>query len=207
MLETLRSLQNLLSHQIPDGNEVKILERALSALLREVEKQKLAATDKPRASRPTRPGSRHIPAEVKRAVWARDGGRCAFVGENGHRCTARRFLQWHHVHPHGDGGPTTIQNIEMRCRRHNRYESDQYYGPHFADCEPEPHDLERVRCERERTFSCSWVTCECRVAADGKVNKPQDREEKTPNLAAVDLQRTLEVARAHEMRIRAHGIW
>jgi len=33
-----------------------------------------------------------VPASVKRAVWLRDGGRCAFVANNGRRCAARGFL-------------------------------------------------------------------------------------------------------------------
>ena len=44
--------------------------------------------------------SRHIPASVKRDVWRRDEGRCAYVGREG-RCTERGFLEYHHVRPHG----------------------------------------------------------------------------------------------------------
>jgi len=33
--------------------------------------------------------SRHVPAVVKRAVWLRDLGRCAFVGAGGQRCSLR----------------------------------------------------------------------------------------------------------------------
>ncbi|MBI3974886.1 MAG: hypothetical protein HY334_00665, partial [Armatimonadetes bacterium] len=75
--EKLRLAQALLRHQIPDGDPAKIFDRALTALLQELAKKKLAATDRPRKSRGTARGSRHIPAEVKRAVWSRDGGRMA----------------------------------------------------------------------------------------------------------------------------------
>lgn len=34
-------------------------------------------------------GSSSIPASIRRAVWARDGGRCTFVGPDGIRCTTR----------------------------------------------------------------------------------------------------------------------
>ncbi len=86
----LRLAQALLRHQIPDGDLGKIVDRALTALLRDVAKQRLAATDRPRGSRGQAPGSRHIPAEVRRAVWLRDGGRCAFISSGAARTMATR---------------------------------------------------------------------------------------------------------------------
>jgi 5-methylcytosine-specific restriction endonuclease McrA len=68
--------------------------------------------------------SRHIPAAVRRAVWARDEGRCAFIGSRG-RCTERGFLEFHHVLPFADGGAAVVENIQLRCRAHNQYESKQ----------------------------------------------------------------------------------
>src|SRR3990172_4823665 len=91
----LRLAQDLLRHQIPDGDLDQILSRALTALLEDLARQKCAATDRPREGRPTAPGSRHIPAEVKRAVWFRDAGRCVFVGASGRRRTATGFLGFH----------------------------------------------------------------------------------------------------------------
>ncbi len=127
--EKIRLAQNLLRHQIPDGDPAKIFDRALSALLRDLARQKIAATDRPRESRGAAPGSRHIPAEVKRAVWTRDGGRCAFVGSHGRRCTEQGFLEFHHVSPHAEGGEPTAENIQLRCRAHNAYEAELYFGP------------------------------------------------------------------------------
>ena len=65
---------------------------------------------------------------VKRAVWQRDGGRCAFSGTRG-RCVETGFLEFHHVVPFADGGETTSSNIELRCRAHNAYEAEQWFGP------------------------------------------------------------------------------
>jgi hypothetical protein len=129
MYTKLRLAQALLRHQIPDGDPAKIFDRALTALLQDLAKKKFAATDRPRGSRGTASGSRHIPAEVKRAVWMRDGGRCAFVGNNGRRCTEQGFLEFHHVAPHGAGGEPTADNIQLRCRAHNGYEAELYFGP------------------------------------------------------------------------------
>jgi len=127
--EKLRLAQDLLRHQIPDGDLDQVLSRALTALLEQLAREKFAATDRPRGGRPTAPGSRHIPAEVKRAVWLRDGGRCAFVGASGRRCTATGFLEFHHVTPYAVGGESTMDNIQLRCRAHNAYEAELYFGP------------------------------------------------------------------------------
>ncbi len=124
----LRLAQDLLRHQIPDGDPAAIFDRALTALLEELAKKKVAATDRPRESRDHVPGSRHIPAEVKRAVWLRDGGRCAFVGPNGRRCTEQGFLEFHHVTPYAVGGQPTLENIQLRCRAHNGYEAELDFG-------------------------------------------------------------------------------
>ncbi len=127
--EKLRLAQDLLRHQIPDGELGTIVDRALTALLADLAKTKFAATARPRGSRGPAPGSRHIPAEVRRAVWLRDGGRCAFVGRNGRRCTERGFLEFHHVVPYAAGGASTADNLQLRCRAHNSYEAERHFGP------------------------------------------------------------------------------
>ena len=129
--DQLRHLQDLLRSEIPDGDPGEIFVRALPALLREVEKRKFAATSKPRASRPTKPGSRHIPAEVQREVWERDGGQCAFVAKSGRRCTQRSYIEYHHANePYAFGGEATAENIALRCRAHNDYEARSIFGPY-----------------------------------------------------------------------------
>jgi 5-methylcytosine-specific restriction endonuclease McrA len=101
--------------------------------------KKLAAVTRPRAVRPIRPGtdtqgwrtipnSRDIPDDVKRASWRHDGGQCAFVSADGHRCSERTFLEFHHVIPYAKGGSATIDNISLRCRRHNQYEAELVFG-------------------------------------------------------------------------------
>lgn len=127
-LERLRLAKDMLRHAIPSGDDAAILDRALTALLADLARKKFAATTEPRPSRGTAPGSRHIPAEVKRAVWLRDLGRCAFVGTEGRRCGERGFLEFHHVQPYAAGGEASVGNVELRCRRHNDYESRTFFG-------------------------------------------------------------------------------
>ena len=108
-------------------------------LIENVTKTKLAATEHPHASRPPAPGSRHIPAEVKRAVWARDGGRCAFVAEGGRRCDERGFLEFDHIVPFAAGGEATVENLRLLCRVHNRHEAELFFGPHVVRETPAPY--------------------------------------------------------------------
>jgi len=148
--ERLRRVQALLRRQIPDGDPAAIFDRAL-CLLEEMEGKKRGLPAKPRPrnyekrirsgtdNRASSPGtaqeqrSRHIPAAVKRAVWWRDAGQCAFVSEGGRRCAERSFLELHHIQPFALDGPATVGNIALRCRGHNQYESDVVFGSRPRD--------------------------------------------------------------------------
>jgi hypothetical protein len=130
--DKLRRVQDLMRHQVPDGDVAVIFGQALTLLLDRLERRKLAAVDRPRAPRGTARESRRIPAAVRRDVWARDSGQCAFVGVQG-RCTERGFLEFHHVRPYADGGAATVVNIELRCRAHNQHEAERYFGSRQPD--------------------------------------------------------------------------
>jgi len=125
--QKLRRVQDLLSHRVPNGDLATIFDRALTLLLANVEKSKIATTGRPRTGTGWATRSRHVPAAIRRAVWKRDEGRCRFEGPAG-RCSDTGFLEFHHVVPYADGGTTTIDNIELRCAAHNRYEAAQWFG-------------------------------------------------------------------------------
>jgi hypothetical protein len=91
--DKLRYLQELLSHEMAPSDVAGAVERAFDLAIAVLEKRKFAATARPRrAPRPTE-SRRHVPAQVKRAVWERDQGRCTFTSESGRRCTARTRLE------------------------------------------------------------------------------------------------------------------
>jgi len=139
--------RELLRHRIPSGDLAQVMDLALDALLEKLEKQKFAATSRPRRQatprRPTEPAqagtseqvegnrepSRAIPAAVKRAVWERDGGRCAFIGASGRSCGEAGFVEFHHRVPFAYEGEATLENIALRCRAHNQYEARLDFGP------------------------------------------------------------------------------
>lgn len=126
--DKLRRVQDLMRHTNPKGGPAVIFDRALTLLVDHLEKAKLGKTTRARKQqRRDRAGSRHLPSAVKREVWARDGGRCAFVGAAG-RCSETGFLEYHHVVPYADGGEATVSNIQLRCHAHNAYEADKWFG-------------------------------------------------------------------------------
>jgi hypothetical protein len=132
-LEKLRLAKDMLSHAIPSGDDAAVLDRALTVLLVDLAKKKFADTPKPRRARAKDPRARDAAAAVKRAVWVRDLGRCAYIGPSGHRCNERRFVEFHHVDPYALGGEATVEKIELRCRRHNDYEGRLYFGKRRRD--------------------------------------------------------------------------
>ena len=133
--EQLQRLQELLLPSIGDGDPSRIVEKALALLLAHLEKKKMAKVEHPRPARPAAPGSRHIPAAIKREVGERDEWRCAFVGRHG-RCTETQGLEFHHLQDFADGGPTIAPNLELRCRAHNQYEAELVYGPGVRTTRP-----------------------------------------------------------------------
>jgi 5-methylcytosine-specific restriction endonuclease McrA len=72
--------------------------------------------------------SRHVPAAVRDAVFARDGGRCTYVGANGIPCGSRHQLHIDHVEPFARGGSGAIENLRLLCAPHNQLEAERVYG-------------------------------------------------------------------------------
>ena len=128
--DKLRQAQALLSHSVPSGDVAEVLDRALDALIAQLEKRKYGATDRPRHARPSK-NPRHVSAHVRRAVRARDGDRCTYVDEHGKRCNERKFLELDHVEAAARGGEATVSNLRLRCRAHNQYEAERTYGAGF----------------------------------------------------------------------------
>ena len=126
MLELAR---DLLRHAVPSGDPAEVVARALKLLVEDLVKRKFAVTDRSRPRRRAARDPEEPTAEVKRAVYIRDHGRCAFVGSNGRRCGERGFLEFHHVIPRAAGGLATADNTSLRCRAHNGCEVDLFFGP------------------------------------------------------------------------------
>ena len=84
--------------------------------------------------------TRHIPADVRAAVYERDGGRCTFVDARGRRCNSREYLQIDHIEMVCRGGAATVSNCRLLCGPHNRAEARRLLGDSTVD--------ERTRARR-----------------------------------------------------------
>jgi 5-methylcytosine-specific restriction endonuclease McrA len=128
--DKLHYAQALLSHVVRADDVAQVLDRALDSLIAKLEKQKLGSAAR-RSRRKAKTGKRYVPPEVRQVVWQRDGGQCTFVSAKGHRCTARRLLEFDHVQPVARGGTATVEAMRLRCRAHNQYEAERAFGSEF----------------------------------------------------------------------------
>jgi 5-methylcytosine-specific restriction endonuclease McrA len=69
-----------------------------------------------------------IPAAVRRAIWARDQGRCQWPLDGGGVCGSTHRLELDHVVPWARGGENTVENLRMTCSRHNLMAARQVFG-------------------------------------------------------------------------------
>ena len=124
----LEELRALMRHQIPDGDVGKILSKAISVLLAQVRRQKFADVSSPRPAKSSEHPSRSIPAEIRRAVWQRDGARCTYVSSNGRRCDSKEFLEFDHAEAWARTRVHSIDGITLRCRAHNQLRARIEFG-------------------------------------------------------------------------------
>jgi 5-methylcytosine-specific restriction endonuclease McrA len=83
--------------------------------------------------RPSHGGRQEPTAEVRRQVYERDQGRCAYVAPDGRRCGSTWQVEVHHVGAAALGGSATLANLELRCRGHNRLEAERVFGRAHMD--------------------------------------------------------------------------
>jgi hypothetical protein len=123
--------RELLSHSIPDGDLARVIDRAIDAVIAQEERRRMGA-GQPRKRRALREGSRHVPVEIARRVWERDGGQCTFVDGEGRRCSERRFTTVEHRFPFALGGTSLdVDNLCLLCGAHNHYTARQAYGTQY----------------------------------------------------------------------------
>nr|WP_041448527.1 HNH endonuclease [Anaeromyxobacter sp. Fw109-5] len=141
--EDLETLTALLSHKIPDGDLAAVLREAIrcaiethgkrkGAVAPQLQRQRKADRDPRPSAEPAAPTST-IPAIVRREVWKRDGGRCAWVAPDGRRCNSRWQLELDHIHPQALGGPSTVDNLRVACKSHNMLHAERTYGREHMD--------------------------------------------------------------------------
>jgi hypothetical protein len=78
----------------------------------------LVRIDKRQLVMPSDAGSRHIPQDVKQTVWQRDQGKCV-------QCSATTYLEFDHIIPFSKGGASSVNNVQLLCRRCNLAKRDR----------------------------------------------------------------------------------
>ena len=104
------------SHVQPNATDEQVLTAALELLVERQAKRKAS-----------------VPARVKRAVRARDEGRCQWPTHDGGIFGSEVRLEVDHVRPRGKGGPSTVENCRILCRAHNLEAARDVYGDAHMD--------------------------------------------------------------------------
>src|SRR5213078_2125223 len=79
--DELEAVRALLGHAVPSGKREEVLLHVLRAQRKVLERRRHGSPK--RASKPTRlpANAKYIPAAVRREVYEREGGSCAYMGE------------------------------------------------------------------------------------------------------------------------------
>jgi hypothetical protein len=161
--DLLRYAQALLGHAVPSGDLATVLKRALGSLVRDLEQQKFARSARSRPRRSAVHG-RYIPADIRRTVWQRDGGRCTFVSEGGKRCESTTRLEFDHIDPVARGGETSADRLRLKCRAHNQYAAECTFGAAFMRGK-----RQEARCRTERAQERAQECAQAKERAQERV--------------------------------------
>jgi hypothetical protein len=165
-LEKLETARKGQGHAQPGASAEKVLEAALDLLLAAQAKRRAEVKRPQQNPRPAKnPG--HVPAAVKRAVWARDEGRCQWRLDSGGICGSTLRLEIDHVPPLARGGASTLEGCRLLCRFHNQLAARQVYGDDWMDrfTSGTGGDLPVVR-----EAAAPWTGTRLRGAASGARN-------------------------------------
>lgn len=130
--EQLERAAELMMHANPTGDLAVVIERAIKELLRKLEARQLGKTSRPRKAKPGLVKVGYVPRATRREVFARDGSQCTYIGPEGKRCSARRFLHLDHIKPRGRRGTEESSNLRVRCKAHNALYAEQVYGADYV---------------------------------------------------------------------------
>jgi hypothetical protein len=156
LLAKLDAARYALSHSHPGASRDEIVEVGLDLLLERHAKRR-GLVEKPRKARPQAPAperpaasvaalapalqhaagglnDRYVPAEIRRAVWKRDGGRCQWPTHDGGVCGSTHQVELDHVLAFAKGGRiTSVEDGRLLCRPHNDRHARQVFGDEWMN--------------------------------------------------------------------------
>ena len=180
LLDLLAEARDALSHSHPGASDDAIMKVGLRLIVERHRKRrgigakprrKTAASPAPEAPAGSPPSpragrSRYVPADVWRAVWERDGGRCAYPLENGGVCGSTHQLELDHREGFALGAGTTPEECRIVCRPHQDVHARRLYGDDLMNryTRPKtPRCSEPVAAWRPRRYAfrharSAWIT-------------------------------------------------
>ena len=137
LMEKIGKLRSLLAHRNFEGRLDRLFEHIADIALSRLEKTALIITsDAPLLLPKQGKITRHVPAKIRRAVWARDKGRCQYRDPvTGKSCSTTHGVQLDHIVEFAKGGRHDPENLRLLCGAHNRWRSAA--GPN-ATAPPSP---------------------------------------------------------------------
>ena len=75
----------------------------------------------------------HIPNAIRHQVWQRDKGRCTHDFGAGNLCGDRYLIEIDHHIPWAMGGTHALNNLALKCRRHNILAAERIFGTSFME--------------------------------------------------------------------------
>jgi len=134
-LEKLEAVRMTLSHSMPGASVEQLITASFDRVLQRDAGRK-GLVERPRPAPPEEeavPGDPYIPAAVKRKVWERDGGCCAWPLDAGGVCGSRLRLQFDHVISRAEGGRSVVPNVRVLCAAHNKLAARERLGSRLMD--------------------------------------------------------------------------
>jgi hypothetical protein len=217
LLEKLATARDALSHSHPKASDADILEAGLDLIIERHRKRRgigckprkgaasataTAAAPAPASAPASAPApasscvsppprrsrrSRHVPADVWRAVWERDRGRCAWPLESGGVCGSTHRVELDHVDGFALGAGTTVDACRLLCRAHQLVSARRLYGDDLMD-----------RYLGPKGGGCSEPTASYRAASVRRLGRGNDVVEMTVS-PGVRAKAGGEEARAEEL--------
>jgi 5-methylcytosine-specific restriction endonuclease McrA len=128
-LGMVERLKNMRRHKFPQGRLEDLLKEAVGVALEQFDPMRTTRKRKPGSEIKRGARRRRIPIPIKREVWKRDGGMCAYLAEDGTRCGSRSFIEYDHIVPWALGGASDqASNVRVLCRAHNLRAARRRFG-------------------------------------------------------------------------------
>lgn len=129
-----RAATELLSNRLPRLTFEAVFAALIDDFIRRHEPVARHQRREQAAANPGRTSDRRpLPARTRDAVFARDRGRCTFVGSDGKRCNETLRLHVDHIKPVARGGTDDLANLRLLCARHNRLQAQRLLGRGVMD--------------------------------------------------------------------------